>query len=873
MNLFRKLVLASVFGVLGAANLFAQGRAPAATRLTQQNGVAGSMILENADAVNNVKRLPVLRSYTLTDMRRQSSLRFGDRQIDLKPFLENQRAIPNVAARLQAVPQLVKMRGTVSTVSEVQQGVVIESDLQYSFTAGACHDTASRNNISSLGIHCPERASVPDRGVSQLDRAVPLSHLSPSVTTENRARYATYYRQQDALVQQHIAAFRAALKDPRKKAQLVAAVGQAKADEIGALTDDQIKDNIASAGVQHMHETIFVPRTYTKKLPPGVLALGAQPAQPKNAAPAVVSAGQTPDQTLGPDIYLTGFTLGHEYEWQITYSFDIDPCVLGLDAITDDLASVASSLFGISPCPMHASVTPYAFFNYGLGLRFPIKTTMQYHNQTSGKSTASSVRVDFAPFDGSAADYAQAGLSSDKLFEGHEVVAQIGAGAGIKYDLPILGAHNAGVEIPYLNLVSYLPAPFSTGNFIPPAPGQVLNSGPIFITQVDLFANLFDLATLQATLSPAVEVGIRSHGLSFELDDEKFVGKIAGQNATMRPTMLSRSGMTVPISSDAKDHSTDFLITNPVYNVGLEITPGIVLNLGIDLGVWSQSWNPAIWIPQLAVDIPSQGINFSCHDGTVCTHEYKQSSQGKVVEASLAETVKSIQANGCNGPSNDTHTFFCRNLPGWTNCINQAKLFPSNWHCGLDSEDSLNQILRSLDCPAGLCTRIRTQPTIFCPSGVPGSCGGETTLQACNRVVTDEGMRVFGYQRCCDRTSDPQGRMCSTGWAPPPAPPVRQTVPNGPGSAVPLPSSQPAPQHPGTVNPREPMLTPAKPATGPAVPVTPAPATIAPKPTPAAQTPAPAGAKTSPATTPPRPAASKPGTNPATKPADPQKPQ
>jgi hypothetical protein len=489
---------------------------------------------------------------------------------------------------------------------------------------------------------------------------------------------------------------------------------------------------------------------------------------------------------------------------------------------------------------------------------------MQYHRQVTGKKTAANVKVGFQPFDGSAADYAKAGLQQGQIFNGQEFVAEFKTGAGIGYDLPVLGSDKLGINLD-LDLTQYLPSPFTGGNFAPPAPGQTLNSAPIDIAQVDLFGNLFDLATLQATLNPAIEVGVTSKGLSFDLVDKMNKTRQEPNGHLVHLTQTA----TVPLATDPKDHSTDFLLTNPVYNLGILVTPGVVVNVGVDLGVWSQTWTAPVWFPQLAIELPPNGIDFSCHDGTICTHEYQQNaSQAKVGAVTAADVVKQIQAQGCDGPGSDSQ-FYCRSNAAWDNCLAHISATPYKG-CGLDTQDSLNQELKSLGCSNGYCNALTNVMTPFgCPAGV-SQCSHETNLQACKRIVTGPGMQKFGYTTCCINPA----KGCVAMTAPPPAPRVdgpknpaststtgqptsttpKTTAPTTGGTTTPHIGQSPThePNHP-TANP---TAVPAKPATSTAPPAKTAPP-----------------AATKPAATTPTPATKKPGTTTPAKPgATPQKP-
>ena len=84
---------------------------------------------------------------------------------------------------------------------------------------------------------------------------------------------------------------------------------------------------------------------------------------------------------MGPYYFLTGFTIGHDYEWQWGVSVSINWCVVG-----------CTSTYGIQ---LNAG------FNYAFGLRFPIQATLKYQTVVHPNNTAEAkLTPQFVPIEG-----------------------------------------------------------------------------------------------------------------------------------------------------------------------------------------------------------------------------------------------------------------------------------------------------------------------------------------------------------------------------------------------------------------------------------------------------------------------------------------
>jgi hypothetical protein len=82
------------------------------------------------------------------------------------------------------------------------------------------------------------------------------------------------------------------------------------------------------------------------------------------------------------------------------------------------------------------------------------------------------------------------------------------------------------------------------------------------------------------------------------------------------------NGQKMPLAIDAAQHTSNFSIGSPVYNLGFIVTPGVDAHAFIDVGVWSDSWDFPAWFPDVAITLPPGGVDFSCHAGTVCRRDY-----------------------------------------------------------------------------------------------------------------------------------------------------------------------------------------------------------------------------------------------------------
>jgi hypothetical protein len=191
-------------------------------------------------------------------------------------------------------------------------------------------------------------------------------------------------------------------------------------------------------------------------------------------------------------------------------------------------------------------------------------------------------------------------------------VAQVGANAGFDVSLPGFGnSQNFQVGVDFTQL---LPAPYTGGKFQPPAPGAHGIDSPFVFNSIDLLGGLLDFGFVGGAVYPAINVNLHSNGLQFTLNDE-----------LQKRSMQINSGQTISLG-DATSSNGDyshFSVGNPVYNLGFTLTPGLAPTVFVDVAVWSDQWQWPVWFPQLAIDLPPGGMNFSCHAGTTCVMDFR----------------------------------------------------------------------------------------------------------------------------------------------------------------------------------------------------------------------------------------------------------
>ncbi len=573
-----------------------------------RNAPAGSVILRAEPIDVTIKSLKVLRQLPLASLSKPNIM-IGTTRLSFKPMLDNKRAPFNIAASLRKLPGSAVVIADETTAWEIDRGMIVHSMLTYRLKTGTCGDSARRAKVAATGVECATK-------LNDASFAAAMSNKSDAHYIANPTRRAAVLAEAQsaraataAQIATDISELRAAFNDPAKRGQIDAQVGTAESARLASLSDDQLTMEITNSAETKIEQTIFVPRNDTpnarlsmSKFSPINGAGGPEPLQLVTAA-GLGKTGKVPsappiqdtERLLSTQTFLTGFTLGRHYEWSQSVDTTISWCIVG--------------------CKKTYYAQVFATFSLGFGLRFPIKIHGLYkHHLANGQETAT-VTANFEPFDANADEYAQTGLPQEQLFNGKEIVAEAVAKAGVRFKLPIYGKVEPALFDYGDDYTSALPAPFTGGNFPPPAPGEL---GFPALEKVfnkpdqDLLAGAANYVAFGAQVFGAVKADLHSTSLRFKLRD-----LLKGET-----TWLESSGQQMPMEINPGDHSSHFTLSDPEYTLGFHVTPGLVGNLFVHLAVWGHDWPITVWFPQLALDLPPGGVKFACHKGTSCSRTY-----------------------------------------------------------------------------------------------------------------------------------------------------------------------------------------------------------------------------------------------------------
>ncbi|MFM5906071.1 MAG: hypothetical protein ACKOPO_00540 [Novosphingobium sp.] len=590
-------------------------------------GDATSVTLKSGPNSAIVRSLVVKRQFTLAQAKAMKRVTVGQTEMNLQPTFDNPRALFNVADQVRGKANLAEVLSEDTRIMEVDQGLLIRSFLTYRVKPGVCTDNVRRGALYSTGLSCATQLSDQARTAAFSNPRDP--HYVRDAAARARAIDAarTKSAQVEADLNQSVAQVRASLNDPAKRGEFEASLGPVETARLATLTDEQIKAEIVNSGETSVEQTLFVPRlervdtaiaqTYPiknvyKVKPEGSMFIGGMTVKPSGTInPGLIAAMNgaptVKTQPVPEKVFLTGFTLGRSYEWKERIEKTIKTCLVS--------------------CKKTYYVEVFAGFNYGFGLRFPMKVGGTYTFREASGNKSAEFQANITPFNGGEADYLATGLPGNQLFSGKELVAQIGAHAGAGYKLPIIGSES--IDIPVgVDLTEYLPGDFYKGQFTPPTPGGSNNpKAEKFFEEVDLIGGRANFGVIGAQVFPGVRVELTSDMLTFNLHDFNKTG-----NAD---TLITKTGQVVPLGVDSNNQSR-FSISDPKYNVAFLITPGLNARLFVDVAVWSHSWNFPVWFPQLALKLPPGGVDFACHEGTECSRTITVSPGGLKEQTGLA---------------------------------------------------------------------------------------------------------------------------------------------------------------------------------------------------------------------------------------------
>jgi hypothetical protein len=563
-----------------------------------------TVLLQSASPLTSINELSVERQMNLSDIRSTRALKLGNSTVDLSSMLQNRDALPNVANRLRSAPGAVSVKASDMTAYVVPQGLVVRSFLNYQIKPGTCSDSRRRSRIEEAGIACARRLSEDERLSGYSNPSSPRYVEDPAKRAQAIAKARQDWAAQDAETASQIANFRAILANPAERAKIEAAIGPQETARIEQLSDEQLAGELINSAETKIEDVMFIPKAdIVDETVQGVADAGggtivSSGSRLRDLAGRIggrlsvlqpVTVTPTPNQPIDP-VFLTGFTLGRQYEWSKRIEKTINWCFVG--------------------CSETYYAGARAGFSYGFGLRFPIVVNGKYQYANDAGGEHAYLTATMTPVDGSPAQYAASGLASSQIFNGQELVAELQANAGYEYKLPFIGEDHHSLTIGY-NLADKLPAPYTHGQFRPPAPGTNAGEIPFVLKSVDLLAGYGNWGAAGILVHPAVKVGLHSDALKLVLHDN-----VANSD---QPII---NGVKMPLAIDAAQRTSSFSIGSPLYNLGFIVTPGVDAHAFIDISVWSDSWDFPVWFPAVAVTLPPGGIDFSCHAGTVCKRDY-----------------------------------------------------------------------------------------------------------------------------------------------------------------------------------------------------------------------------------------------------------
>lgn len=567
-----------------------------------------TVLLQSASPLTSINQLSVERQMNLSDIRSTRALKLGNSTVDLSSMLQNRDALPNVASRLQGMPGAVSVKASDVTAYVVPQGLIVRSFLNYQIKPGTCSDAGRRAQIEQAGIGCARKMGEDQRVADYSNPASARFVEDPAKRAQAISKARQDWAAQDADTAVQVANFRAILANPAERAKIEAAIGPQETARVEQLSDDQLAGELINSAETKIEDVMFIPKAdildQEVQTVSGVADVGggstvSSGSRLQDLAGRLggrlsvlqpVTMTPTPNQPIDNVVFLTGFTLGRQYEWSKRIEKTINWCFVG--------------------CSETYYAGARAGFSYGFGLRFPIVVNGKYQYANDAGGEHAYLTATMAPVDGSPAQYAASGLASSQIFNGQELVAELQANAGYDYKLPFIGEDHHSLTVGY-NLADKLPSPYTHGQFRPPAPGTNAGEIPFVLTSVDLLAGYGNWGAAGILVHPAVKVGLHSDALKLVLHDN-----VANSD---QPIV---NGAKMPLAIDAAQHTSNFSIGSPLYNLGFIVTPGVDAHAFIDISVWSDSWDFPVWFPAVAVTLPPGGVDFSCHSGTICKRDY-----------------------------------------------------------------------------------------------------------------------------------------------------------------------------------------------------------------------------------------------------------
>ena len=302
-----------------------------------------TVLMQSASPLTSIRQLPVEREMSLSEIQSTRSLKLGNSTVDLAAMLENRDALPNVASRLEAMPGAVTVKSSDVKAYVVPQGLIVRSFLNYQIKPGACSDSSRRSRIEQAGIGCADNQSESQRVADYSNPASARFVEDPGKRTAAIAKAQQDWAQQEADAASKVANFRSILANPTERAKIEAAIGAQETSRIEQLSDEQLTGELVNAAETKIEDVMFIPKAdLVDKEVSAVADVGGATSSSGTRLQTLagrlggrldalqgVSMTPTPNQPIDNVVFLTGFTLGRQYEWSKRIEKTINWCWVG----------------------------------------------------------------------------------------------------------------------------------------------------------------------------------------------------------------------------------------------------------------------------------------------------------------------------------------------------------------------------------------------------------------------------------------------------------------------------------------------------------------------------------------------------------------
>ena len=495
-------------------------------------------------------------------------------KINLSPDTANLSNLVNKASLLKNNPALGSIIRESASVANLKSGVAIKTTLTYRLNPTACKSVTRETYLKRKGFSCFK----PTKTATSITKAKTSSNKSKN---KNKAKYADKAKSELA----------ALLKQTRSE---IAKTGR---NDLLKLNDQQLTNEILNSAKTTESETIFIPRNF-------LISNNLQPIFNQRIK-LLESLGkvQTPPAAQRQNIniesldFLTGFTLGKDFEWRKRFSTCIG--------------------FG-DRCRTYY-IEPYARFGYGLGVRLPMRASnLNFDYKPNSDRNAAKVSILLEGFNAGTNTYQDLFQNSRlqtsdtrdyPIYSGKELVAEFEARAGLKYKVPVRGTKDWSIG-KSIDFTDYLNGDLAGGHINPRRQGERLNS--TVWAPIDLLGGAGNFGLAGVRINPGAKLSLEITEMKLTLKDYN----------NQRETLISPSRRKQEYNVKVSNNMSKFSLKDPSYKAKFNVTPGLRGVAWVDLYLWERDYPLEVFFPEYSITVPSNGISFGCHQGTACEHKF-----------------------------------------------------------------------------------------------------------------------------------------------------------------------------------------------------------------------------------------------------------